>query len=193
MDLAQILEIIRSQGNLAYGFVASYAASNSLLLPLFAGYAVHMDALSFWPTVLAVWIGGIVGDELRFWMGRRFGGALFDSFPRLRKGVEKSARLIDHHHWWMMFVYRYPHGVRGFAGFAFGMSSMPRWRFTALNLPSAAIWAFTLVSIGYGFSEVSDKALGEVAGQAALVMLILFLAVAWYLSKRLDAALPDKG
>lgn len=190
MDLAQILEIIRSQGNLAYGFVASYSASNSLLLPLFAGYAVHMDALSFWPTVLAVWIGGIAGDELRFWLGRRFGSALFESMPRIRKGVETSARLIDRHHWWMMFVYRYPHGIRGIAGFAFGMSNMPRWRFSMLNVPSAGIWALTLVGIGFGFSHVSDKALGETAGQAALVMLLAFLALAWFLTKRLDKALP---
>lgn len=190
MDLTQILEIIRSQGNLAYGFVASYAASNSLLLPLFAGYAAHMEALAFWPTVIAVWIGGFAGDELRFWLGRRFGSRLFEAMPRIRAGVEKAARLIDHHHWWMMFVYRYPHGIRGIAGFAFGMSNMPRWRFTLLNIPSAAIWAFALVGTGFGFSHVSDKALGEAAGQAALVMLILFLALAWFLSKRLDKALP---
>ena len=193
MDLAYILELIRNQGDLAYGFVASYAASNSMLMPLFAGYAAHMEALSFWPTVIAVWIGGIAGDELRFWLGRSYGAKLFETMPKIRKGVETAARLIDRHHWWMMFIYRYPHGIRGFAGFAFGMSNMPRWRFTLLNIPSAAIWALVLVGIGYVFSEISDKALGEVAGQAALVMLLAFLALAWFLSKRLDSALPDKG
>ena len=54
-------------------------------------------------------------------------------------------------------------------------------------------WALVLVGTGYVFSEISDKALGEVAGQAALVMLLAFLALAWFLSKRLDEALPDKG
>lgn len=190
MDVAQIIELIRSQGDIAYGFVASYAASNSLLLPLFAGYAAHLEALSLLPTVLAVWLGGFVGDELRFWIGRRFGGALFESFPRLRAGVEKAARLVDRHYWWMIFVYRYPHGIRGVAGFAFGMSAMPRLRFSVLNFFSAGIWAGALVGTGYAFGHMSEKALGEAAGQAALVMLIAFLALAWFLSRRLDKALP---
>jgi membrane protein DedA with SNARE-associated domain len=160
MDLQQILDLVRDNGNAVYTLVATGAFWNSMLMPLFAGYAVQLGALEYWPTVAAVFAGGVVGDEVRFWLSRRFGPQLFDSMPRLRNGIQRAARVVDKHHWWMMFVYRYPHGIRGLAGFAFGLSTMPRGRFLALNLVSAAIWSNLLVGIGYGFAHVSDKALG---------------------------------
>jgi membrane protein DedA with SNARE-associated domain len=189
MDLQQILDLVREQGNAIYVLVATGAFWNSMLLPIFAGYAVHLDALAYWPTVAAVWFGGVAGDEVRFFLARRFGARLFDAFPRLRTGIEKAARVVDRHQWWMMFVYRYPHGIRGLAGFAFGLSTMPRWRFAALNVVSAAVWANLLVGVGFGFAHVSDKALGETATKTALVFLVAFLALAWYLSKRLEESI----
>lgn len=192
MDLQQILDLVREQGNAIYVLVATGAFWNSMLLPIFAGYAAHLEALGYWPTVAAVWFGGTVGDEVRFFLARRFGSQLFEAFPRMRAGIEKAARVVDRHQWWMMIVYRYPHGIRGLAGFAFGLSTMPRWRFTALNVVSACVWANVLVGVGYGFAHVSDKALGETATKAALVMLVAFLAVAWYLSKRLEEAVEKR-
>ena len=192
MDLQQILDLVREQGNAIYVLVATGAFWNSMLLPLFAGYAVHLEALGYWPTVAAVFAGGVIGDEVRFFLARRFGAQLFDAMPRLRVGIEKAARVVERHQWWMMFVYRYPHGVRGLAGFAFGLSNMPRWRFSALNVASAAVWANLLVGVGYGFAHVSDKALGEAATKTALGLLVAFLALAWFLSKRLEEAVERR-
>jgi membrane protein DedA with SNARE-associated domain len=191
MDLNAILEVVRSNGDAAYAFLAAYAASNSLLLPLFAGYAAHMEAVAFWPAVWCVWIGGVVGDEIRFEIGRRFGTRLFEALPRVRTGLEVAARLADRHQIVMAFAYRYPHLIRGFGGFAFGMSGIARLRFTLLNVLSAAIWAPALVGAGYGFGHLSEQALGDAAGQASLAMLAGFLLLAWWLSRRLDGALPD--
>ena len=38
-DLASFLELIRQHGDAAYSFVFAFAASHSLLMTLFAGYA----------------------------------------------------------------------------------------------------------------------------------------------------------
>jgi len=184
LDLAQILDLIRSQGDAAYALIVSGSAWNSLLLPLFAGYAVKLDALAYVPTVAAVWAGGFLGDELRFWLARRYGSALFEQMPRIRAGVERAARVIDRHGSWLIFVYRYPHGIRGLA-----LSQMARLRFIVLNFLSAGVWANVVVGTGYAFGHLSDKALGEAATQAALGLLVAFLALAWFLSKRLEKSL----
>lgn len=189
MDLAQILDLIRSQGDAVYALIVSGSAWNSLLLPLFAGYAAKLDALAYAPVVAAVWAGGFLGDELRFWLARRYGSALFEQMPRIRGGVERAARVIDRHGDWLVFVYRYPHGIRGLAAFAFGLSKMARLRYSALNFLSAGVWANLVVGTGYAFGHLSDKALGEAATQAALGLLLAFLALAWFLSKRLEKSL----
>ena len=46
-DLTSFLDLIRQHGDVAYSLMFAYAASHSLLLALFAGYAAHAGALSF--------------------------------------------------------------------------------------------------------------------------------------------------
>jgi len=189
MDLAYLLDLIRQYGDAAYTFVFTYSATNSMLMPLFVGYAAHQNVFDWGTAVLVCWAGGFAGDTLRFWLGQRYGLRLLDFFPRLRRGGATIVRLIERHHAWMLLVYRYPHGIRGLAGFVFGIANLAWPRFLLLNFVSAGIWAVTLISIGYSFGHVSEKALGETASGFSAALLLAFLALAWFLSKRLDRAI----
>ena len=132
-DLASFLDLIRQHGDAAYSIMFAYAASHSLLLALFAGYAAHSGALQLGTLILVCWFGSFAGDAVRFWIGRRFGTRLLGSFPRLDRAVQTAARLADRHYVLMILFHRYPHGVRGIAGFAYGMSRLPWSTFLALN------------------------------------------------------------
>jgi membrane protein DedA with SNARE-associated domain len=189
MDLAKILDLIRQHGDVAYGFIFAYSAVNSLLALLFAGYAAHMEALDWARLVPLCWAGGFAGDTVRFWIGRRWGHACVKFFPRMERGADAIIRLIDRHNLWMILIHRYPHGIRGVAGFAFGMSRLPWPRFLALNFVSAGLWSAAIVSIGYSFGHASEKALGEAASGLSLAVLAAFLGLAWLLSKKLDRAI----
>ena len=192
MDLEQILGLIRDHGELAYGFVFAHAGANSLLMPLFAGYAAHAGALD-WTTVVAVcWAGGFAGDAVRFWIGRRWGHAGVRTFPRLQRSVATVTRLIERHHVWMLLVHRYPHGIRGVAGFAFGMSAVSWTRLLAINFVSAGLWSASVVSLGYGFGHVSEEALGEAASGVGLAALAGFLGLAWLLSRHIERQLESR-
>ena len=49
------------------------------------------------------------------------------------------------HHVWMILFHRYPHGIRGVAGFAYGMSQL-RWStFLVLNFAAAGLWSCAIV------------------------------------------------
>ncbi len=189
MDLTTILDLIREHGPLAYGFLFAHCGANSLLAMLFAGYAAHLQAFDFQTVVLVGGAGGFLGDAVRFWMGRRWGHALVRQFPKIERGVTVTLRLIHKHHLWMILIHRYPHGIRGLAGFAFGMSELSWPRFLAINLVSAGIWAFAVASLGYGFGQPYEKVLGEAASGVGFVLLVVFLGLAWLLSKRLERAI----
>jgi membrane protein DedA with SNARE-associated domain len=189
MDLAQILDLIKQHGDVAYGFVFAYAGANSLLMLLFAGYAAYQDVFELGTLIAVCWAGGAAGDALRFWIARRWGGAVIGYFPRIRTGAGVVARLVERHHGWMIMVHRYPHGLRGAAAFAYGVSSLPWPRFLVLNFISAGIWAFAVVMAGYSFGHLSEKALGEAASHLGLATLVAFLALAWLLSKKLERAI----
>jgi len=188
-DLNQILDVIREHGEVAYSFVFAYAAGNSLLLVLLAGYASHLGAFDWGKLVLICWLGSFAGDAFRFWVGRRFGSKWLSSFPRIERALLTTARLVEHHYQWLIFVHRYPNGIRGLAGFAFGISSIPTSTFLLLNFLSAGLWSVTTVSAGYAFSHFTDKVISDAASGLSMAALILFLGLFWILGKRLDRAI----
>jgi membrane protein DedA with SNARE-associated domain len=187
-DLASFLNLIRQHGEAAYTFMFAYAFSHSLLLALFAGYAASANALNYGTLIVVFWMGSFAGDVFRFWIGRRFGTSWLTSFPRLERAVQTAAKLADRHYVWMILFHRYPQGIRGVAGFAYGMSKLSWSMFLPLNFVAAGLWAVSLVSIGYAFGEVSEKVMSDASSTVGLVLLVAFLGLSWILSKKLERA-----
>jgi membrane protein DedA with SNARE-associated domain len=187
-DLASFLELIRQHGDAAYSFIFAFAASHGLLMTLFAGYAASSGVFALGPLIAVCWIGSFAGDVIRFWIGRRYGTRLFARFPRLDRAVQIAVRLTDRHHVWMVLFHRYPHGIRGVAGFAYGMSQLSWPTFLALNFVAAGLWACTIVAAGYAFGRFSEKVMNDASQGFGIVMLIVFLGLSWLLSRRLERA-----
>lgn len=185
-DLASFLDLIRQNGQSAYAVMFGFAASHSLLFGLFGGYAAKVGALNFGTLVAVCGIGSFFGDVLRFWLGRRFGIQLFSGLPPLERLLEKVVKLVAHHHEWMVLLHRYPHGVRGLAAIAYGMSELPWARFLMLNLVASAIWAVVVVSVGYGFGHLSEKVMNDASSTLGFALMIGFLGLSWLLSKKLE-------
>jgi membrane protein DedA with SNARE-associated domain len=185
-DLASFLDLIRQHGDAAYGVMFAYAASHSLLFALFAGYAAHSGALQLGTLILVCWFGSFAGDALRFWIGRRFGTRWLGSFPRLERAVQTVARLADRHYVLMILFHRYPHGIRGVAGFAYGMSRLPWPTFLAINFIAAGVWSSTVVLAGYAFGQVSEKLMSDASSGIGSVMLVVFLGLSWILTRKLE-------
>ncbi len=191
-DLTSFLELIRQNGDAAYSLMFAYAASHSLLLALFAGYAASAGALGYGTLIAVCWLGSFAGDAFRFWIGRRYGAQLLARFPKFGRAVETVTRLADRHYVWMVLLHRYPHGIRGLAGFAYGMSNMPWSTFLLLNFGAAGLWSCAVVSAGYAFGQVSEKVMSDASSGLGLVMLIAFLALSWVLSSRLERAIERR-
>ena len=185
-DLASFLDLIRQHGNAAYSFMFAYAASHSLLLALFAGYATHSGALNLGTLILVCWFGSFTDDVIRFWIGRRYGARLLERFQRFERPVQTVVRLTDRYYVWMILFHRFPNGVRGLAGLAYGISRLPWSAFLVLNFVAAGLWSGTVVSAGYAFGQFSEKSISDASSGLGIVMLVAFLGLSWLLSKKLD-------
>ena len=188
-DLTSFLDLIRQHGDAAYSFMFAYATSHSLLFALFGGYAASSGALNLTTLIVVCWLGSFAGDVIRFWIGRRFGMRWLGPFPRLERAVRTAAQLADRHHVWMILLHRYPHGIRGVAGFAYGMSQLSWSTFLGLNFIAAGLWSCAVVSAGYAFGQVSEKVMSDASSGLGLVMLLAFLGLSWLLSRRLERVL----
>lgn len=185
-DLTSFLDLIRQHGDVAYSLMFAYAASHSLLLALFGGYAAHAGALNFVTLVVVCGLGTFAGDVIRFWIGRRYGARLLERYPRFERPVQTAIRLTDRHHVWMILFHRYPHGIRGLAGFAYGMSWLSWSTFLVLNFIAAGLWSGAVVSAGYAFGQFSEKAMNNASSGLGIAMLVAFLGLSWLLSRRLE-------
>jgi len=185
-DLASFFELLRLHGDEAYGLIFAFAASHSLLLTLFAGYASSSGSLDLGTLVTVVWAGSFLGDTIRFGIGRFFGTQWLSPFPRLQRTSQIVVRLVDRYYVWLILFHRYPHGIRGVAGFAYGMSRLSWPTFLVFNFVAAGLWSGVVLSAGHAFGQVSEKLLNDAFSGIGMVMLIVFLALSWILSKKLE-------
>ncbi len=188
-DLPQLIEVVRQHGEVAYAFIFAYAASHALLMALFAGYAAQLGVLDLKMTMLYCFAGSFAGDAFRFWLARRYGERLLGRWPRVSVHAALVKRLVERHALWLPLIHRFPYGIRGLGAFAYGVSKMPLGLFLILNLIGAALWAISMVLAGYAFGKVSDKVLGDTVSGLSLAMLVVFLAVSWLLSRKLEQAI----
>ena len=191
-DLASFLDLLRQHGDAAYGLIFAFAASHSLLLTLFAGYAASSGALDIGTLMVIVWAGSFAGDAVRFCIGRRFGTDWLAPFPRLYRTSQIVVRLADRYFVWMILFHRYPHGIRGVAGFAYGMSRLPWSTFLAFNFVAAGLWSGVILSAGYAFGQVSEKLMNDASSGLGAVLLIVFLLLSWILSRKLERIVEQR-
>ena len=185
-DLASFLELLRLHGDEAYGLIFALAALHSLLPTLFAGYASSSGSLNLETLIAVVWAGCFLGDTIRFGIGRFFGTQWLSPFPRLQRTSEIVMRLVDRYYVWLILFHRYPNGIRGVAGFAYGMSRLSWPTFLALNFVAAGLWSGVILSVGHAFGQISEQLLSDAFSGFGMAMLIVFLALSWVLSKKLE-------
>jgi membrane protein DedA with SNARE-associated domain len=169
--MEQLLALIADHGLAVYGFLFLYCALKSGLLPLVAGWAAQADVLNVWAVAAAVFLGGYVGDEIRFLAARRFGPGLRAWRPTFARMLDRAGMLFSRHGAAYMFLYRYPKGLRTVGALPVGFSSIAWRRFTILNALSAAVWAGLLVGVGYSFGAAIAGAAAESWGSMSLGLL----------------------
>ena len=167
MSLPQVLT---DYGYLAV-FVGSLLEGETVLV--LAGFAAHQGYLSWnWIVVLA-FCGGTIGDQIYFFLGRRYGEALLRRFPRFMSQAERVNRLVLRFHEALIVGVRFMYGLRILGPIIIGMSEVAAWRFVVFNTIGAAIWAVTITTVGFQFGHAVQLLLTEVEQYEAVAILLI--------------------
>ena len=170
-----------------YGYLALFAGCllEGETLLLLAGIAAHRGYLSLPIVVLVAFVGGALGDQVCFFVGRRFGAPLLARWPRFEARAARVRRLIERHAALLIVGVRFMYGLRLIGPVAIGMSAVSAWRFVVLNTIGAAIWAVAVAGAGYLFGHAIAWFLAdlEVLEKAALVCVVA-VAVVLFMVRR---------
>lgn len=175
-----LLKWIEINQSLVYILLFGYCALKSGALPLLAGVLAHSGVLEVVPVLAASFLGGYMGDEVRFFVARQYGGKLFASRPRWRAYVERAAQVMERYGTAYVFLYRYPKGMRTIGALPLGLSEISWKRFTLLNAASAALWSGVLVGLGFFLGDQLAEAAESWWGTASVVLLAIFLIAGWF-------------
>ena len=167
-----------------------------------AGYLVWRGDLSLSAVVAVGLVSAVLGDNLGYWLGRRYGRAALPRYARWVLGHPERLRAMEafvaRRGPFAVFVARFIPGIRFMAGPLAGGLGLPFLPFLAANVSGALVYVPVAVAagyaIGYGFGAYVER-LHRVMGQVELVVLTVALAsalglIGWRIIQGLRAPRP---
>ncbi|MCG8706880.1 DedA family protein [Brenneria sp. 4F2] len=144
-------------------------------ITLLGGIAAH-NGLLHWPWVIVVVAaGGTLGDQLLYFVGRRFGDRAISRLRGQQKRIAYAQGLISRHPMLFVIGVRFMYGFRIIGPALIGAARLPPARFVPLNLLGAVLWASVFVMLGYFGGQVIENIIGDVDKKLSG---LLFIALA---------------
>ena len=195
--MEHISDLIAEYGIYAVFALCTVEGDITLLL---SGVMAHSDFFgnySFWKVFLAGTLGGVVGDNVGYLVGRIFRNTIknYRFYEVARPRIE---RLIDKFGGFAIVISKYIYGLRAAMCLFYGIGRMRYLRFLVLDVISCAIWAFLLTSVGYFFSGAITGIIGNFkqAGIALFFIvlfgiIIFYVVERYYLSEKVEEVNPE--
>ena len=156
---------------------------------LVAGYLVWVGRLRWAPLLAVGIISAVIGDNLGYWVGRRYGRVVLDRLERrLGPGrLARAERFVARYGAFAVFVARFIAGLRVLAGPLAGAMGLPFGRFFLANLCGALLFVPYAVGIGYaiayGLGSHVERLHRLFGGIEHVVLIIVALLIAWLLAR----------
>lgn len=117
---------------------------------IFAGLATHDGQMSLFWAIFIAGLGGFVGDQIYFYIGRLNKKNLKKLLISQRRKFALAHLLLKKYGWPIIFVQRYMYGMRTIIPISIGLTRYSALKFAIINLLSAWVWAsVTIVFVWY--------------------------------------------
>ncbi|EHA8173801.1 DedA family protein [Salmonella enterica subsp. enterica] len=174
-----------------YGYTALVIGSmaEGETITLLGGVAAHQGLLKFPLVAAAVALGGMMGDQLLYLLGRCYGGKILRRFPRYHTKIRRAQKMIQCHPYLFVIGTRFMYGFRVVGPLLIGASRLPPKIFLPLNIVGALIWALLFTTLGYLGGEVIAPWLHDLDqhlrhGVWLILAIVLVVGVRWWLKRR---------
>jgi len=158
-----IQHVLVNYGWVLYPIILVWTALEGETIVLFTGAlaAEGRFSISIWALMAAAFCGSFIGDQIYFYIGKRYGTPLLKRWPKLQKRIEWAFRMVRTHETMFILTFRFIYGVRNISPFVIGMSGVRRSKFVFLNAIAAILWANTFAWGGYFLGQKLEDWLGE--------------------------------
>ena len=164
-------------------FLGTFLEGETILL--LAGFAAHLGYLDFTTVALIALAASFLGDQLYFYLGRRYGIVLLRRWPSLKPRIARFTELLHRHHTPIILSIRFLYGLRIAGPIALGLTGIPWQRYLLLNFIGAVVWALLITTLGYEFGHLMQLLMEDLYAfelYGFFTLLVLSIAV-WLFSR----------
>jgi membrane protein DedA with SNARE-associated domain len=182
--LLLVMAIMFVETALLVGF---FLPGDSLLFTVGILVAAHALPLPLWVVGAGAALAAILGDQVGFWLGRRFGPAVFSrAGSRLLnpRHAERAQEFFARHGHKAVVLARFVPVVRSLTPVVAGVARMPHRRFTTYNVLGGVGWTALMLVAGFYAGGVPFVAAHVELVAVGLVALSLVPAVITWLRRR---------
>jgi membrane protein DedA with SNARE-associated domain len=182
----------------AYGYGAillgTFLEGETILI--LGGFAAYQGYFKLPWVILIAFLGTLSGDQLSFYIGRKYGSKVLASRPAWQVRANRVRRLLERFQDYLILIFRFLYGLRTLTPFVLGLSRVPRGRFLLLNTVGAVVWAMAVGTGGYLFGHALEALIGDLKRFEAEILGLVVLAgmVVWmihgYRRRRLKTSAP---
>jgi membrane-associated protein len=136
--------------------VTPFLPGDSLLFAAGAFCAKPETGLNVHMMALLLFVAAVIGDTLNYWVGSKFGPAVFkreDSIFLRRKHLDRAHAFFEKYGGRAIILARFVPIVRTFVPFVAGVGKMTYSRFLAFNVIGAFIWIYFFTYAGFLFGN----------------------------------------
>lgn len=170
------VQVVRFVQQYGYAVLVAGTFLEGETVLVLGGLAAKLGYLHLSGVMAAGFAGTLLGDQLYFHLGRRYGPALLVRRPRWRVSADRAFALVERHPDLIILAFRFLYGLRTVTPFVLGMSRVPAWRYTLLNAAGGVAWAVAVAGAGYLVGHAAEVFLGELKRYEGAVAAAVVLA-----------------
>ena len=145
-----------------------------------AGFLAYKGLLNIWIIMLGTFICAVLGNNVGYMVGARFGRRLFQrehSWFFQKKHLIKAQQFYQKQGKKTLVLARFMPVVRTFAPLVAGIGSMNYRSFLKYNLIGGFIWTFGLILLGYGLGYFLGKVIDVDKFLLPIIVLIIIVSM----------------
>jgi membrane protein DedA with SNARE-associated domain len=151
-------EFLRQYGPIGVFLGAAFEGQTAVVV---GGLLARQHILAFWVVLASATAGSGLVDHLLFVAGRRFREHPWVMRATGQVAFARALRFIERFPTSYTLIFRFIFGLRLASPVAIGVSQVPTWRFTVLNILGALIWAGVSSGAGFLFGEALHNVIGH--------------------------------
>lgn len=186
--MESFLSFVQEWGYIAV-FLGAIVEGETVILT--ASALAALDYLNIYKIMIITFCTTVVVDQILFQVGRRYGPAFFERYPKLKPRVNKAFHLLHRFDKWFILSFRFIYGIRVISPIVIGAARIEQKRFIPLNIISGLIWTVISCYSGYMMGDFLESVLKNLETAKNYFMIAVgiaaIIAVAYYFWKRRKA------